>query len=312
VDFEPEYGRLSGMPAARDRRGAALIALYVVLAITAAWWALALWPAGDIPPEWLARTRGACFGTGESGLPSAGGWVLLIGEPIGMVGLLLVIWGGSLRADLRRTWQRWWGRATLLSSVAALVTGATFSGARVAAAIAARSAPVNGAAGAGTVTLPGTLLPAAALVDQHGTRAPIATSDAARTLVTFAFGECEAVCPTIVHDLLALRDEAGWPDVPIVVVTLDPWRDTPDRLASIARHWGLASNDRVLSGSVAEVEALLDAAGVHRTRNQQTGNVDHLTTVLVVSSESRMLWRGVGGGRAMVEGAVSMLAGTGP
>ncbi|HEU6450708.1 MAG TPA: SCO family protein [Gemmatimonadaceae bacterium] len=311
MDVEPEGGLSADAVAARERRGAALIALYVILAITAAWWALALWPAGEIPPEWLARTRGACFGTGESGLPSAGGWVLLIGEPIGMVGLLLVIGGGSLRADLQRAWQRWWGRTTLLVSVAALVTGAALSGVRVAAAMAARSAPVNGRVGTGTVTLPGTPLSTIALIDQHGTRAPIVAPGAARTLVTFAFGECEAVCPTAVHDLLEVRDGAGRPDVPIVVVTLDPWRDTPDRLATIARHWGLASNDRVLSGSIAEVESLLDAVGVHRARNQQTGNVDHLTTVLVVSADSRILWRGVGGGRAMMEGAGSMLAGTG-
>ncbi len=309
--MEPEYGRLGGMVAARERRGAALIALYVILAITAAWWALALWPVGDIPPEWLARTRGACFGAAESGLPSAGGWVLLIGEPIGMVGLLLVIWGGALRADLRRSWRHLWGRTALLTSLAAFVTGAVLSGVRVAAAMEARSTPVNGAAGAGMVTRPGTPLPSVALVDQHGFRAPIVAPGAARTLVTFAFGECEAVCPTVVHDLLAVRDEAGRPDVPIVVVTLDPWRDTPDRLATIARHWGLGSNDRVLSGSVAEVEALLDAVGVRRARNRQTGNIDHLTTVLVASADSRILWRGVGGGRAMLEGAGPLLAGTG-
>ena len=311
MDVEPECGRPVDMVTVRERRGAALIALYAILAITAAWWALALWPAGDVPPEWLARTRGACFGTGESGLPSAGGWVLLIGEPIGMVGLLLVIGGGSLRADLRRAWQRWWGRTMLLASVAALVTGAALSGMRVAAATAARSAPVNGVAGAGMITLPGTPLPTVALIDQHGIRAPIAAPGAARTLVTFAFGDCEAVCPTAVHDLLAMRVGAGRPDVPIVVVTLDPWRDTPDRLATIAHHWGLASNDRVLSGGVAEVEALLDAVGVRRARNPRTGDIDHLTTVLVVSAGSRVLWRGVGGGRAMMEDAGSMLAGAG-
>lgn len=312
MELEPGHEPPDEMVTARERGGAALIALYVILAITAAWWALALWPVGDVPPEWLARTRGACFGTGESGLPSAGGWVLLIGEPIGMVGLLLVIWGGSLRADLRRAWQRWWGRTTLLVTVAAIVTGATLSGVRVAAALAAWSAPVNGTAGAGIVTRPGTLLPSVALIDQHGSRAPIVVPDAARTLVTFAFGECEAVCPTAVHDLLAVRDGLGRPDVPIVVVTLDPWRDTPDRLATIARHWGLSSNDRVLSGSVGEVEALLDAVGVHRVRNRQTGNVDHLTTVLVASADSRVIWQGVGGGRAMMEGARSVLASTAP
>jgi cytochrome oxidase Cu insertion factor (SCO1/SenC/PrrC family) len=310
VGFSPEYGRLAGTASARERRGAVLTALCAILVITAAWWALALWPAGKIPPEWLARTRGACFGTGESGLPSAGGWVLLIGEPIGMVGVLLVVWGGSLRADLQRMWRHRWGRASLVAFVAALVTGGSLTGAHLAAAMSARSAaPSSGAgAGVGLVTFPGTTIPVVALVDQHGARAPIAAPGSARTRVTFAFGDCEAVCPVAVHDLLAVRDAEGWSDIPIAVVTLDPWRDTPDRLAAIARLWGLASNDRVLSGSVAEVELLLDALGVRRTRDQRTGNVAHLTTVLVVSSDSRILWRGIGGGRAMMERAGSVLA----
>jgi len=288
--------------------GAALAALYVILAITAAWWALALWPAGEIPPEWLARTRGACFGVGESGLPDAGGWVLLIGEPLGMVGLLLVVWGGSLRADLRRAWRHGSGRAALLASGAAVLAGMLFSGSRVATVMAAGRAPVGGDSSAGVVSLPDTRLSSASLIDQHGTRAPIVVPDAERTLVTFAFGDCEAVCPTVVHDLLATREAAGRGDVPIVIVTLDPWRDTPDRLATIARHWGLANDDRVLSGSIADVEALLDASGVQRARNRLTGDIDHLATVLVVSRDSRIVWRGVGGGRAMMEGAVSMLA----
>ena len=39
-------------------RGAlALGALAVILGVTAAWWALALWPAGDVEPEWLARGK---------------------------------------------------------------------------------------------------------------------------------------------------------------------------------------------------------------------------------------------------------------
>ena len=44
------------------RPGLALLTLVAIIAITAAWWALALWPVGASAPEWLARTRSACFG----------------------------------------------------------------------------------------------------------------------------------------------------------------------------------------------------------------------------------------------------------
>jgi protein SCO1/2 len=289
--------------------GAALIILFVIVVITAAWWALALWPAGDIPPEWLARTRGACFGTAHDGLPSAGGWVLLIGEPVGMLGLLWAIWGEELRADLQRAWRSAWGRSALLGAAAVTVMGVAASGVRVARAMEARGARVN--AGTGAVTRPGTILPVIALLDQHGTRAPLVARGAARTIVTVAFGDCESVCPTMVHDLLAFRTEIGRPDVPIVIITLDPWRDTPGRLEHIARQWGLAANDRVLSGSVSEVEAALDALGVGRARNERTGDIDHLATVLLLSAESRVLWRGDGGGEAMLKDASPLLASAG-
>ena len=66
-------------------------ALLLVLVITAAWWALALWPTGAAEPESLLRTRAACFGSTARGLPDARDWVLLIGEPLGMPGVLVVV-----------------------------------------------------------------------------------------------------------------------------------------------------------------------------------------------------------------------------
>ena len=41
-----------------DRRGAAgLVALAVLVIVSAAWWALALWPTANETPEWLVRAR---------------------------------------------------------------------------------------------------------------------------------------------------------------------------------------------------------------------------------------------------------------
>ncbi len=84
-----------------ERHGLALTAFAAILVITAAWWALAFYPAGASDPEWLARTRSACFGSANGGLPDAGGWLLLIGEPIGMVGVLFAVWGREVRRDMK-------------------------------------------------------------------------------------------------------------------------------------------------------------------------------------------------------------------
>jgi cytochrome oxidase Cu insertion factor (SCO1/SenC/PrrC family) len=288
-----------------DDRGsnAALTALGVVIVITAGWWALALWPAGEVPAEWLARTRGACFGARDAGLPSAGGWILLIGEPLGLFGLLFGVWGQSVASGLRRAWSRAPGRGALLAVAGAVLVGVVATGARVVHAYELRDQTESGAAV--VVTVPDVVLPATDLVDQRGVRAPLA-GGAPIALMTFAFGHCATVCPVTVHDLLTLRDDPRWSRVPLVVVTLDPWRDSPELLPSIAERWGLSSHDRLLSGHVAEVTGTLDALRVGRTRNERTGDIDHVATVLLLAGDT-VIGRVEGGARRELLRAVEAL-----
>jgi cytochrome oxidase Cu insertion factor (SCO1/SenC/PrrC family) len=114
-------------------------------------------------------------------------------------------------------------------------------------------------------------------------------------LLTFAFGHCATVCPAVVHDLQAARARANRLDVPLLVVTLDPWRDTPDRLPTIAAAWGLSPRDRILSGSVLEVERALDVLGIGRRRDETTGNIDHGGTVMILNDRGHIVWRLDGG-----------------
>ncbi len=277
----------------RSRHGVASLALLLILVITAAWWALALWPAGAVEPTWLLRTRAACFGSVPGGLPDTGGWILLIGEPIGMLGVLLAVWGGSLRDDLRRMRSdRRWRRIMVTVVVAALV-GVAALGRRVAFAAGLRTAALG--------TLPGTPThvdmdaSVFALIDQQGRRTSLADFQGRPVLLTFAFGHCTTVCPTIVHDIRIARAAAGRPDVPLVIISVDPWRDTPARLPSLASEWRLGPEDRVLSGSVEEVERTLDALGVGRRRDGTNGNVDHAGTVMVLDDRGHVVWRLDGG-----------------
>ena len=279
-------------PVRSGRPGAALIALFVIGVVTAAWWTLALWPAGAAEPEWLVRTRAACFGSERGGLPDTGGWILLIGEPVGMLGILVAAWGRSLRADLRRlgTDPRWLAAAVTVTLL--FFAGGATLGVRVAKAAVRDSASRSVAPG----TPQRTNLDASAitLIDQHGARLPLAAFRGRPVMLTFAFGHCATLCPTVLHDLRLARAAAAR-DLPLVIVTLDPWRDTPERLAGIARHWELADNDRVLSGSVAEVESALDQLGIGRRRDPRTGDIEHGGTVMLLDARGRVAWRLDGG-----------------
>jgi cytochrome oxidase Cu insertion factor (SCO1/SenC/PrrC family) len=288
-----------------ERPGAALVALAVIVVVTAVWWALALWPAGPSQPMWLIRTRVACFGAMPGGLPDAGGWILLIGEPLGMLGMLLALWGRSLRRDLERAFRQGPIRNTAAALGAFALLGAVWLGSRVARAWATEHAVAVDVIGAPLRV--NRAAPGMAFVDQHGRRTTFADFHSPTTLITFAYGHCSTVCPSIVNDLRSARVAANRSSVPIVIVTIDPWRDTPDRLSTLAEHWALGPNDRVLSGTIADVEAALDSLGVARRRNETTGDVDHGTSVMVLDDRGRIAWRVDGGPGAI---ATLLRAGT--
>lgn len=283
-----------------DRPGAAAVALLLILVITVAWWLLALWPTGADTPHWLARTQAACFGTTATGLPNAGGWILLIGEPIGMLAALWVIWGDALRRDLQRIRRSPAWRRVAAVTVVVILVGLTAAARRVAHATGIvapeRAAPegilATSALEAGRI----------ALVDQHGQRRQIDEHLTSPALLTFAFGHCGAICPTVVHDVLGARAAAAREDIPVIILTLDPWRDTPARLATLARQWQLGERDLVLSGAVEEVNAALDLLRVSRRRNDTTGDIDHVAAILLLDSAGTVRRRLEGGW-----GAVSQL-----
>lgn len=270
------------------RPGLALAALVAIAAITAAWWALALHPVGPATPQWLARTQAVCFGTEATGLPSTGGWILLVGEPLGMLVALWVIWGGSLRRDLRWLVSRRAGRVVAVAAALLVAAGVGAAARRVTAALGHGGEAFSVSGGEAPVERPGTAAPPLQLVDQHGERFDLAAHRGAPVVVTFAFAHCATVCPTVVQEVRAARREAGAESAAMVVVTLDPWRDVPARLPHIARDWQLVEGDRVLSGSVEEVNAALDAWQVPRTRDAATGDLSHATLVLVVDSQGRI------------------------
>lgn len=275
------------------RPGAASLALLSIMVITAAWWALALWPAGAVEPAWLLRTRAACFGSAPGGLPDVGGWILLIGEPIGMLGFLLLVWGKPLRDDFRKMWgdPRW--SPLLIGMPFLLLLGGTAVGQRMAGVTGLGSVPTGAPSGMPTrmdLDASGFIL-----TDQRGARISLAGFQGGPALLTFAFGHCTTVCPTIVHDLRMARVAANRPDVALLVISIDPWRDTPARLPTLAAAWELGPVDRVLSGSVEEVERTLDALGIGRRRNETNGDIDHAGTVMLLDHRGYIRWRLDGG-----------------
>lgn len=263
------------------RRGAvALTALAMIAVITAAWWALALWPTAADAPAWVERTRAVCFGVTDSGLPSLAGWIVLIGEPLGMLGFLLFVWGDAVREGVRGLRRSLPGRTALAATLLLVSAGLAATGVRVASADEAGDVFLTRG---GETAVPDRLdrpAPPLALVDQYGDTVRLGDFQGRPVLVVPAYGHCETVCPLIVHDAKEALVKA--PGAALLIVTLDPWRDTPSRLPSIARSWQLPPGAHILSGSVETVERTLDAWGVARSRNERTGEILHPVSIYLI------------------------------
>jgi protein SCO1/2 len=150
--------------------------------------------------------------------------------------------------------------------------------------------------------------PSLSLGDQSGRTVTLQSFLGRPVIVTFAFAHCETVCPLIVSDVLAARRQIDGVPPPVLIITLDPWRDTPSRLPSIARTWGLDADTgaHVLSGPTGAVERTLNSWRVPRTRNQKTGDISHPSIVYVIGADGRIAFV-VNGGADAIAAAVRAL-----
>ena len=286
------------------RAWTALGALAVILAITASWWALALWPA-DGAPAWLLLTRETCFGTAETGLPDAGGWMALMGQPLGMLLVLFAGWGDEVRGGLRAAMARVSGQLVVGTAAALLIAGVLGVVVRVRVADARPFAASRTEVVAGQLNRLSQESKPLSLVDQTGRTVSLAQFRGRPVLVTFAYAHCETVCPIVVSEVLGARDKLE-PKPVVLIVTLDPWRDTPSRLAAIATQWGVTGDVHVLSGETEQVERVLNAWRVPRARNERTGDVSHPSVVYVVGADGRIAYV-VSGSEPVIRAAVEAL-----
>ncbi len=111
-------------------------------------------------------------------------------------------------------------------------------------------------------------------------------------LVFFGFTHCPDVCPLTLKVLQNARDELGrrglQPLPRIVLVSVDPERDTPERLAAYIKAFG--DDNLGLTGDIAELRKLTDDIGIFfekRDGDDDQYTVDHSSVVLVIDPQGR-------------------------
>ncbi|HEX8671311.1 MAG TPA: SCO family protein [Longimicrobium sp.] len=128
--------------------------------------------------------------------------------------------------------------------------------------------------------------------DQAGRERTLSSLGRRVQLVAMVYTECTHTCPRILMELkrieAALRDD---PRVGFTLISLDPKRDTPERLAEFAAstrldpaRWTLLTSDE---NTVRETAALL---GI-RYRKEASAEYSHSNSYLVLDAEGRIVHR---------------------
>jgi protein SCO1/2 len=291
---------------AQARAWPAVTTLAVIVGVTAIWWSLALWRVGPSTPDWFLRTRAVCFGTTLNDLPGAAGWLLLIGQPAGLILVLVMVWGTELRQGLAAAMRRASGQALIGLLGAVVIAGGGAVAIRVSGWDGERFLAGPDREIATELTRVNDEAPAFALVDQRGQTINLDAFRGRPVLVTFAYAHCETVCPLVVNDVLAAQRRLADRSPVVLVLTLDPWRDTPSRLSAIADSWSLGTDAHALSGPPEAVERALNAWRVPRIRNEKTGDLSHPAIVYVLGPDGRIAYV-VQGNAAAITAAVHAL-----
>jgi protein SCO1/2 len=269
-----------------------VLVLLLWLVSTLLWWAFAFTPLPSEPPEWLSAARDACFGAADSGLPAAHGWMLLALGPASFLLAIVALWGRELPPSLACAVR---GRAGRTVAVA-LALAVAFEGAwvlrKVAAARAvdawAQGMHDDGALPADNPRQTG-FAPDFSLVDQHGETLTLHRLRGRPVALTFVFAHCQTLCPLGVETLKRAAQDSE--PATVVLVTLDPWRDTPSTLPGIASRWGVPAAFHVLSSPrVDEVLRIVERYGVPFTRDERTGDIVHPGLVFLIDGDGRLAY----------------------
>ncbi len=127
------------------------------------------------------------------------------------------------------------------------------------------------------------------LVDQHGKPFGRAALEDRWNLVFAGFTHCPDICPTTLALLAALRAQLPDNGLQFVFVSVDPERDTPERIAAYLAHF----DARLVgaTGSAAEIERFAGELGLAHVRNPGVGDdysVDHSAALVLIDPKARV------------------------
>ncbi len=158
----------------------------------------------------------------------------------------------------------------------------------------AADAPASEAVVSTATVYPSTLaLPPVSLVDQDGNVVDERFFEGQWDVVFFGFATCPDICPItlrILRDAQRDLEEAGASTVPrIVLVSVDPERDTPEVLTEYMQSFG--ENSAAVTGELEQLRTLASELGIFfekRYVDEEFYTMDHSSVVLVINPDGEV------------------------
>ena len=134
-------------------------------------------------------------------------------------------------------------------------------------------------------------LPQFSLIDQDGAEFDTESLRDQWSLLFFGFTHCPDICPATLQQLAIARSrvldegESTFPN--IVLISVDPERDTPEVLAEYVGHFGDGMTG--VTGSLTELRTLTLALGIYFEKSVgENGDysVDHSAVVIVINKNA--------------------------
>ncbi len=133
-----------------------------------------------------------------------------------------------------------------------------------------------------------------ALTTQDGKRLTLADSKGKVRLVSFIFTTCSGSCPATtsrmvgVQQELARRGDLKDGRVQLLSITLDPARDTPDKLKDYIKLYDIdPASWTFLTGSADEVNKTIAAWGMW-VKPSANGQLDHPSRIFLIDKQGRV------------------------
>lgn len=133
-------------------------------------------------------------------------------------------------------------------------------------------------------------VPEFSLLNQRGENVDQTVFEGQWDLVFFGFTHCPDICPATLQVLATAKNtlaESGRQRLPrIVLVSVDPERDTPEILGEYISYFG--EDNLGLTGTLEEISKLTGGLGIYFEKQSTDGEdyaVDHSAAVLVIDPE---------------------------